>query len=148
MSSYLNFYFLPKRKEGDSLEPKPLKLASYCRSSEVYQYFYEEINPAYIGNGDEPEYTEISREDVHRVVKRAKADLNRTKESLETKMDAYKKISSSLSKEATEEAVLEYTTITEFIKELEKTLQYLLCIEDWIADLKYSDFEKVLINID
>lgn len=54
MSSYLNIY---AKFKDDSREP--LLLVSYTRSSEVYQYFEQEIHPIFIGM-DEVKYTDLT----------------------------------------------------------------------------------------
>lgn len=42
MSSYLTFYLQPAQKKAEKPE-EPMLLASYSRSSDVYQAFYEEL---------------------------------------------------------------------------------------------------------
>lgn len=54
MSSYLNIY---AKFKDDSREP--LLLMSYTRSSEVYQYFEQEIHPIFMGM-DEIKYTDLT----------------------------------------------------------------------------------------
>ena len=54
MSSYLNIY---AKFKDDSKEP--LLLVSYTRSSEVYQYFEQEIHPIFMGM-DEIKYTDLT----------------------------------------------------------------------------------------
>lgn len=54
MSSYLNIY---AKFKDDSKEP--LLLVSYTRSSEVYQYFEQEIHPIFMGT-DEIKYTDLT----------------------------------------------------------------------------------------
>ena len=54
MSSYLNIY---AKFKDDSREP--LLLVSYTRSSEVYQYFEQEIHPIFMGM-DEIKYTDLT----------------------------------------------------------------------------------------
>ena len=76
MSSYLTFYFVPKKskttyKDGEEKEvdlvQEPLRVLTYCRSSEIYQNYYHVLNPAYAGN--EEKYTEITESDAERVTK-------------------------------------------------------------------------------
>lgn len=54
MSSYLNIY---AKFKDDSREP--LLLMSYTRSSDVYQYFEQEIHPIFMGT-DEIKYTDLT----------------------------------------------------------------------------------------
>ena len=63
MSSYLTFYIVPK-EEGS----KPISLIGYSRSSEIYQYFNDSINPAYVGTGDKINYTELTVSHVDKVI--------------------------------------------------------------------------------
>lgn len=144
MSSYLNFYLVPKKREGVSEEPKPLLFNSYSRASDVYTAFYENLRPAYIGSGDTTNYTELTAKDVRRVIDEVRKDLNNAETNLKNRMEAYK----ALSDKPTDEAVYDYTSTKEYIEELKENIYDLEGIHTWIEDLEYSDFEKVLINID
>jgi len=145
MSSYLNFYLVPKKKDWMSEEPKPLLFNSYSRGTEVYQSIYEELNPVWYGNGDTPAYTEITAGDIKKVVNATKEYLERIETKLEHKMECYKK----LSVEDIEDAVSDYTSSKEYIEEVKENIADLEGIYNWMLDLEYSDFEKkVLINYD
>ena len=95
MSSYLSFYLVPKKsakkhnynEEGKNIETevklsegKPLLLMSFSRNNDVYQAYYEAMNPAYCGMEDK--YTEVTYEDAQRVVKEFKEDITTTEKRL------------------------------------------------------------------
>ena len=146
MSSYLNIYLVPKKLEGATEEPKPLLFTSYSRSSDIYQTIYEELNPAFIGNGDTPNYSELKASDVQHVINEVKNTIKKVEERLNSTIEAYKAMSDKLP----EEAVEDYVSTKEYINELKETANELECIHYWASDIElgYTSFEKVLINID
>ena len=77
MSSYLTFYVVPKA-EGS----KPLALVSYTRSSAIYRCFNETLNVAYIGIGDEPQYTELTVSKVNEVIEDMKDEIEGNKKRI------------------------------------------------------------------
>lgn len=144
MSSYLTFYLVPKNTEP--ISKKPMALMSYSRNSDVYQAFYKNAHPAFIGNGDNPNYTELTKELISSVVKELKEDLEKYKRNSEAKIKALKELP-KLEGEALDEYLQETTSIAEYIQELENTLKEVEFIAWIVSELEYSDFEKVLINI-
>lgn len=144
MSSYLNFYLVPESKESQDV--KPLLLKSYSRNSNVYQAFYENANPAFIGNGDEPNYTELTSDLMCHVVNEVKDDLENTQKNFTTRMEAYRSI--KLEEDTFNKYVEDFQSTTEYIEELKNTVRAIEMIASMIKDLEYSDFEKILINID
>lgn len=148
MSSYLNFYLVPKKKD-EVQNPKPLLFQSHCRSSNIYKTFYEELNPAYIGNGDEYQYSDLSADDVLYCINRAKRDLEITEKNLNNKIDAYKTIMGpNIESPNLDDIIDSYICTKEYIEELKENIVDLQGIYDWVDGIKYTDFEKVLINID
>lgn len=145
MSSYLNFYLVPKKREGAKEDPKPLNFISYSRSTDIYRSYYEVLNPVFIGTEEEYEYTELTPLDAKRVIDDAKKDLQDTINRFESKKRAYKELSNT---PIPEEAIAEFMDTEEYIRELKENVQSLESIYEWVSDIEYSDFEKVLINID
>lgn len=147
MSSYLNFYLVPKKK-GD-VEPEPLLLMSYNRSSNIYSAYYENLNPAFIGTGDKTNYSELTKEGAHFVVEDIKNDLEKAKSGLKNRVEAYKTICLN-SEDTIRDYIEDFTSTKEYIKELEDSVLELQFIANLVndIDLKYTDFEKVLINVD
>ena len=147
MSSYLNFYLVPKKKEKESIEPKPLLFQSYSRGTDVYQYFKEEVNPTFIGNGEEPNYTELNVTDASRVLRKAQSDLFEAKENLNIKVDAFKALSIP---DNFETAVSEYIEDRRNIEDLQSAVHDIKSLQLLVRDtaLNCNDFEKLLINID
>lgn len=148
MSSYLNFYLVPKKK-GEAQKPEPMLFQSHCRSSNIYQTFYEEIHPVYIGNGDEYQYSELTADDVLHCINRAKRELEITEKGLNNKVDAYKAIMGpNIEPSNLDDIIDSYICTKEYIEELKENIVDLQGIYDWVDGIKYTDFEKVLINID
>jgi len=142
MSSYLTFYLVPKGEDK-----KPLALISYSRSSEIYQAYYENAHTAFYGNGDEPNYTELTKDLSHHVVSELKEDLDKYEKAHEAKIKALQALP-KLEGEALEEYLQETSSGVEYINDLKDTLKFAGFIDDIVSDLEYSDFDKVLINID
>lgn len=142
MSSYLTFYLVPKGEDK-----KPLALISYSRNSDIYQAYYENANPAFYGNSEEPNYTELTKDLSHYVINELREDLNNYEKSHEAKVKALQALP-KLEGEALEEYLQETTSTIEYINDLKDTLKLVEFIDDIVNDLEYSDFEKVLINID
>ena len=142
MSSYLTFYLVPKGEDK-----KPLALMSYSRNSDIYQAYYENAHPAFYGNGEEPNYTELTEELSHHVVDELRESLDKYEKNHEAKIKALQALP-KLEGEALEEYLQETSSGVEYINDLKDTLKFVEFIDDIVNDLEYSDFEKVLINID
>jgi hypothetical protein len=157
MSSYLNFYVVPKlskkkydyNKDDGHTETEvklseglPLLLLLYSRNNDVYRAYNETLNPAYAGMEDK--YTEVTYEDAQRVVKEFEDDLKGSEQRLEINYKMLKE--GGYSSELWEEIHSEET----YIREQKETLEELKFIASFVYDVTngYSDFEKVLINVD
>ena len=148
MSSYLNFYLVPKKKEGQSEESEPIHLMSYSRNSDVYQNYYDYLNPAYYsGADDKVNYTELTPHDAQYVVDKAREDLLKSEKSFDDMVTAYKSLD-NLPKDTLEDYILDYTSRKQYIDELKDGIRELEFIASLVKDLEFSGFEKVLINID
>lgn len=144
MSSYLTFYLVPKKDKGEVKEP--LAFLSYSRNSAIYQAFYENINVAYIGNGDKPNYTELTKDLVNKVVDAVKTDYDDAQKNFAARMEAYKAV--KLEGKTFEDYVEDFQSTTLYLEELKENIARVDLIAFMVEDLEYSDFEKVLINID
>ena len=142
MSSYLTFYLVPKGEDK-----KPLALMSYSRNSDIYQAYYENANPAFYGTGDEPNYTELTKYLSHHVVNELRENLSKCEKNHEARIKAFQALP-KLEGEALEEYLQETSSGVEYINDLKDTLKFVGFIDDIVSDLEYSDFKKVLINID
>ena len=153
MSSYLSFYLVPVKSkstypgpEGNEtiveLNQTPLRLFTFCRSSDIYQQYYESLSPAYCGNSDK--YTELTYEDTQKVIKDFKREeINPTEERLKS---LYK-----ILKEAgyNEDVASEIMSCESYLKALNDSLKEMEIVSSVVYDVyNYSDFEKVLINVD
>lgn len=146
MSSYLNFYLVPKKREGQTDEPKPLFLCSFSRSSDIYQSFNESISPVYIGNGDEPLYMELTSSLADNVVHDIKDDVERAENRLEKALHTYRELGIS----PTDDGMADIISTKEYIEEMKENLIEVRFIKTLVEEIDngYNDFEKVLINID
>lgn len=88
MSSYLNFYILPKEenKENKEKKEKPILFISFSRSNYIYSEFVECMNIACYGN--EELYTEININQVERIINDLNEVISSTVKRLE-KMQRY-----------------------------------------------------------
>ena len=75
MSTYLTIYIQPKGG-------KPINLISYTSSSEVYQYFRENIDIVYL-NDNSDKYTELTSEKINNILHDVESDLHKIKARLE-----------------------------------------------------------------
>lgn len=144
MSSYLNFYLVPKKKEGQEEEPKPLLFQSWSRNTSVYQAFDENLNIVYTGN--EKVYTEITPSKVKGVIEYIEEDLKKVKKRLKETIKLFKDTAIT-SLEVYESYQNDCLSTQEYIEELEEQIADLQGILTWVSDLEYTDFEKALANI-
>lgn len=144
MSSYLNFYLVPKKREGQEEEPKPLLFQSWSRNSNVYQAFDENFSIVYVGNREA--YTDITPSIVKDVIECVEEDLKKVKKRLKETIKLFKDTAIT-SLEVYESYQNDCLSTQEYIEELEEQIADLRGILTWVSDLKYTDFEKVLANI-
>lgn len=144
MSSYLNFYLVPKKKEGQEEGSKPLLFQSWSRNTGVYQAFDENLAIVYVGN--EEAYTEITPSKVKDVIKCIEEDLKKVKKRLKRTIELFKDTALT-SLEVYESYQNDCLSTQEYIEELEEQIADLHSIFTWVSDLEYTDFEKVLANI-
>lgn len=135
MSSYLTFYLKVKEVE------KPISLVSYSRSTDIYQYFSENVNPTYIGMDDETKYTELKQSDVDSVIADMNIDIGKAKKRIEE----YEKHAGG-----NQEIIEEILTWKEYIEDLEYWLHKVEFIKELVTEANYSwtSYDKVLCNVD
>lgn len=135
MSSYLTFY--AKSKDEGS---KPIPLVSYSRNNEIYQQFNDTINPAYIGNSDECQYTKLTVKQVDSVIKEIESDLRKAK----IRLEEYNKHASGNMDMV--EYIIEQK---EYIEDLEYTLYRTMFIRELVSETSHSWSNcEILCNID
>ena len=143
MSSYLNIYLVPKKRNDEDI-PEPLLFMSYSRNSGVYQACWESI--AYIGNGDSYQYTELTSELMSSILEEEKKDLDKFNKRYTDKITIAKEVSPT--KEFLEDLIEDSLSTKEYIEELKDTIKELENIASWVNNIQYSEFEKVLANVD
>lgn len=159
MSSYLNFYLVPKKEstrfgyteEDGNTETKiklseglPLLFMSISRASDIYTAFNDSLCVQYIGDGDEPKYEELTVEKVNMVISDWKEEIDSTQTRLDTN---YRMLRSGAKVEELWEDIHDGE---KYLHEQKETLKQLEGIRSWVLECceGYNQFEKVLINID
>lgn len=138
MSSYLSFYIVPKKRKENE-EKRHILILSYSRSSEIYQYVHENINPAFVGSDGE-KYTTLDKENLGTVMRDIRQDIAKVKERLEL----YEKYASSNA-----DLIEDVISQREYLKELEFCESQLCFIEDLVDNAEfYKEVEEVCCNID
>ena len=133
MSSYLNFYLRPKGKD------EKLLLTSFSRSSLVYDTF-SNINPVYMGIGEETNYKEVTKEDINYLLRDVSADIEKYKE----KLCLYEK-----STIYTPKMVEDIISLKEMLQDAVESKAYLYSFRDIIETTGYgeNDFDGLYCNI-
>lgn len=140
MSSYLNLYLVPKKKDSDDKDQKPLLLVSFSRNNDMYQAIVDSVNVAYGGN--EEKYTELTVDLIYE----CQEDLELNMKKLQRKIDTYEK---NMGSSPTTESIEQLNDYKEIYDDMRTQSDNLGFLEVIISDctLTYSDFEKVLCNI-
>ena len=155
MSSYLTFYLVPKRtkthykEDGTSEEieiskGEPLALMSFSRNSSIYRNFYEYLHPTYIGVGSETNYDEVTSDDVKSIIYQVTENLEEDRKSHENKIKVLKDLGTSPDLDTLNQLISE----EDILREEEEDLDDLKWLQRLFSEIKYSDFEKILMNID
>lgn len=139
MSSYLNIYLVPKRKDKEKEKKQYLLLTSYSRSSDVYETFYENINPIF--SGGEDKYTTLTKENIQNILDDVLKSISLTKD----KLKLYEKYASNNS-----DYIQFIIDERDVLKDYEQTLGDVSFIKDIVNDTidSYNSFEEVCCNID
>lgn len=141
MSSYLNIYLVPKRKDKTKDKKQYLLLASCSRNSDVYELFYTNINPTFIGNRKEANYTILTMVDMQDMIDDICSDIKASQERLEV----YEQYASK-----NEEYIQEILNIREILRDYKSSYEYINFIKNIVEDTigGFNDFEEVCCNID
>ena len=139
MSSYLSFYIVPKRKSQK--EPKKhIILTAYSRSTEIYQYFDENIHPVFVGSSKETPYTTLTSEKINCVLQ----DFDKDISAASSRLAEYEKYAPN-----NPDYIQEIIEQKEFINDLKYWRDKTSFIEDIVEDLNcYGEIEEVCCNID
>ena len=139
MSSYLSIYIVPKRKTQE--EPKKyIILSAYSRSTAIYQYFSENINPVFIGNGSGEHYTTLTLQSLTSVLQDFDEGIRKSKDRL-VEYEKYAKDNPDYINEIIE--------LKEYIQDLQYWRDKTSFIVDIVEDKDcYEEIEEVCCNID
>ena len=78
---------------------------------------------------------------MHMVIRHYQADIEKSKRIYNSKLEV-------ISNVKTEDYIQDLIDDRELLKEMEETLVTLKYLRSLVEEIEYSDFEKVLINID
>lgn len=139
MSSYLNFYLIPKK--GKDEEEKHIALSSYSRNTEIYQRFSELLNPAFIGTEGEIKYSYLSKENIEEILRDFDKDIQKAK----ARLSEYEKHA-----DGNCDCINDIIEMKEYIEDLQYWRAKTSFIDDIIEDIEInnSDIENVCCNID
>lgn len=138
MSSYLSIYIVPKRKSEEE-EKKHIIVAAFSRNSEIYQYFNENIHPAYNGNKEHP-YTVITKDKIQDVI----TDLSRDISSSKDRLMEYEKYAKD-----NPDYIQEIIELKQYISDLQYVQGEVCFIEEMVDGINFYDkIEEVCCNID
>ena len=139
MSSYLSIYIVPKRKVKEDVK-QHIIVASYSRSTELYDYFSRIINPVCIGMSDKIPYTTITKEGIRLVLNEFNDNISKTKERL----IEYERYAS-----ANADYIQDIIELKEYISDLQFWKAKVSFIEDMIdeANSYMEGIEEVCCNI-
>lgn len=138
MSSYLSIYIVPKRKSEEE-EKKHILIAAFSRNSEIYQYFNENIHPAYNGNKKHP-YTIITKDRIQDVI----TDLSRDISSSKDRLMEYEKYAKD-----NPDYIQEIIELKQYISNLQYAQGEVCFIEEMVASIDfYEEIEEVCCNVD
>lgn len=138
MSSYLSFYIVPKRKSQE--EPKKhILLLAFSRSSDIYQYFNENVHITWIGNSEETPYTTLTMDDIHRVLE----DISSDELSSQKRLVEFEKYAAKNS-----DYVNEIISLKEYISELQYAKHQTEFIGLLLDGMEfYEEIEEVCCNL-
>lgn len=138
MSSYLSIYIVPKRKT-DKEEKKHIIVAAFSRNSEIYQYFNENIHPAYNGNKEHP-YTTLTKDNIQDII----TDLSRDISSSKDRLMEYEKYAKD-----NPDYIQGIIELKQYISNLQYTQGEVCFIEEMVDSIDfYEEIEEVCCNID
>lgn len=137
MSSYLSIYIVPKRKSNKE-EKKHILLAAFSRNTEIYQYFSENVHPAFAGKEDS--YTTITKESIGEVTTDLSGYISRAKDRL----PEYEKYAKD-----NPDYIQEIIELKQYLSDLQYVQGKIAFIEDMIDGIDfYDEIEEVCCNID
>lgn len=140
MSSYLTVYVKIKNVE------KPAPIISWSRNTDVYQAMYR--NVAYIGNGDEWQFSDLTEEMINDAIDQINNDIKRSK----TYLDEYEKHAGE--NESYIHSIIELKEELGFYENAIHQLEFLRTLVKETSYGAYNDedpitnIEKYLVNVD
>lgn len=147
MSNHLNFYLIPKNKERLTLDSKSLLFTSYTKATDTYQIINKYFNIENIEKDKGIQYIELTSNIIDTIEKSIKTSIDTVTKSLELKINAYKEFA-DLSKEDLLSFMEDYLSTEKSIETLRIDLKVVQFLSDIVENLKYSDFEKILITVE
>lgn len=150
MSQELSIYLKPKKREGETEEPKLLFLTSYTRSSNVYEAITDAVNVGYCTDDDEKNKTEITPADMDYALNKQKEAAENVAQMLSTRKEVLIGVSNT---EVADDIISDIDRLIDYQKEINdgikevEHLSYLINTIYTEREYSWSDFEKVLADI-
>ena len=140
MSSYLTVYVKLKNVE------KPAPIISWSRNNDVYQAMYHMV--AYIGNGDEWQFTDLTEKLINDAIE----EINENNKKSKAYLEEYEKHAGE-----NEDYIQSIVEIKEELGYAEHAIQQLEFLKSLVQEASYSGYsdedpvtnvEKYLVNVD
>lgn len=137
MSSYLNIFLVPKRKDKKE-KKRYLLLSSYSRSSDVYEVFCETIN--HVRSENEDRYTVLTKVNMLEILD----DLNESIKSVKERLDLYDKYARD-----NPDYIQEIISTREVLQDYQSTCNTVEALKNILDDTVdgHNDFEEMCCNI-
>ena len=161
MSSYLNIYLKPAVKEGECSK-EPMHLMSFSRCNDIYSVMIDELNIAFIDNDEnETNYTDITDEDINKVINSIKESIKTAKRNHEHYLKSQEKdrqsvidlFSKSISQAEDRDTIDElYEAFSDKLREISDNTDFEEEDNEYLDDLEYAltvaeSLQLIIINL-
>ncbi len=147
MSQYLNIYIVPRKKEGETEEKKPMYLTAFSYSTDVY----DELTTVKLFKycNSENDYTDLEAKDIREAIASVDEQIENTKNAIEVERKNLRHLQNN---DVIEGLLCQIEAQEAHIKEdfnpTKKQLEHLLWLAEEIeGEYSGSEFEKLVANI-
>lgn len=150
MSEELSIYLKPKKRKEEDKEPQLLHLASYTRGSDIFGAIDSVMDIAYYEDESEESKTELTPDDMKRVLAKQKETAENVAQMLSTRKEALVGVSNT---DVADDIISDIDRLVNYQKEIDegleevKHLSYLINTIYSEREYSWSGFEKVLADI-
>lgn len=150
MSEELSIYLKPKKRKEEDKEPQLLHLTSYTRGSDIFGAIDSVMDIAYYEDENEESKTELTPDDMKRVLAKQKETAENVAQMLSTRKEALVGVSNT---DVADDIISDIDRLVDYQKEIDegleevKHLNYLINTIYSEREYSWSGFEKVLADI-